>query len=65
MFLSKLRKSEKGATAIEYALIAALIGVGIITMLGNVGTELNNTFSAIDTQLDTANNTAATTTTTP
>lgn len=52
MFLSKLRKSEKGATAIEYALIAALIGVGIITMLGNVGDELNNTFSSIDTALE-------------
>lgn len=50
-FFAILRKSEKGATAIEYGLIAALIAVAIITVLGQVGTNLNTTFTAISTGL--------------
>ncbi len=54
-FFAKLRKSEKGATAIEYGLIAALIAVAIITILGNVGTQLNTTFTTINSGLSGAN----------
>jgi len=53
--IRKLFKNEEGATAIEYGLIAALIAVAIITMVGNVGTELNTTFSKVDDKLSTAN----------
>jgi pilus assembly protein Flp/PilA len=45
-------KNESGATAIEYGLIAALIGVAIITVVGTVGTSLNVTFTAVKTGLD-------------
>jgi pilus assembly protein Flp/PilA len=45
---------ESGATAIEYGLIAALISVAIITGATAVGTQLNGTFSAIQTNLSTA-----------
>jgi pilus assembly protein Flp/PilA len=31
---------ERGATAIEYALIAALISLAIITALGSLGTQM-------------------------
>ena len=41
-------KDESGATAIEYGLIAALIGVGIIVAATNLGTQLSSTFSTID-----------------
>ena len=38
---------ESGATAIEYGLIAALIGVAIITAVGAVGGSLNGTFGRV------------------
>jgi pilus assembly protein Flp/PilA len=44
-------RSESGATAIEYGLIAALIAVVIITALTNVGTRLSTKFSSIATTL--------------
>jgi pilus assembly protein Flp/PilA len=44
-------RSESGATAIEYGLIAALIAVVIITALTNIGTHLSTKFSAISTAL--------------
>jgi pilus assembly protein Flp/PilA len=37
-------KCESGATAIEYGLIASLIGVAIITTVGALGTAINTTF---------------------
>ena len=54
-FLSKFAKNESGATAIEYGLIAALIGVAIITAATNLGTTLSTTFSTIDTKVTAAN----------
>jgi pilus assembly protein Flp/PilA len=49
--LMKLWKSEDGATAIEYGLIAALIAVAAIVAFQLVGTNLSNTFHNIATQL--------------
>jgi pilus assembly protein Flp/PilA len=49
--LAKFAKSESGATAIEYGLIAALIGVAIITVVNNVGLEVKGTFADVDTGL--------------
>jgi pilus assembly protein Flp/PilA len=43
--------NEKGATAIEYGLIAALIAVVIITGLTSVGTNLNTQLASIATSL--------------
>ena len=40
-------RREEGATAIEYALLVALIAVAIIVVLGLVGVELNAIFNAI------------------
>jgi pilus assembly protein Flp/PilA len=47
----KLIANEKGATAIEYGLIAALIAVAAIAAMKNVGTSLNTTFSNVSTQM--------------
>ena len=44
---ARLMKDESGATAIEYGLIAALIGVAIITGAKSLGTALSNKFSTI------------------
>jgi pilus assembly protein Flp/PilA len=48
---SRFVKDESGATAIEYGLIAAIVGVGIIAALGNLKTGLNNTFNNVSTNL--------------
>lgn len=44
-------KDESGATAIEYGLIAAGIGVAIVTTVGTVGTDLNTLFGVVSTNL--------------
>ncbi|HVY84616.1 MAG TPA: Flp family type IVb pilin [Caulobacterales bacterium] len=49
--LQRFFKNEDGATAIEYGLIAALIGVVIITAVTNLGTGLDATFQSIADQL--------------
>ncbi len=47
----KLIRNEKGATAIEYGLIAALIAVAAIGAMTSIGTELSSTFSSVATKL--------------
>ena len=54
-FIRKMLKNEKGATAIEYGLIAALIAVACITALTSLGGSLSNTFGTVDTGLKGAN----------
>ena len=55
MFMRKLFKNQKGATAIEYGLIAALIAVACIAALSAVGNRLGSTFNKVSTNLATAN----------
>jgi pilus assembly protein Flp/PilA len=43
----KFRKNESGATAIEYALIAGLIAVGIIVGAQTLGGQINTQFNEI------------------
>ncbi|WP_075655582.1 Flp family type IVb pilin [Pseudochrobactrum sp. B5] len=43
----RFAKSESGATAIEYGLIAALIAVVIIGVVGTVGGNVKDTFTSI------------------
>lgn len=50
----KFRKDEKGATAIEYGLIAALISVVIIAALQLLGPNLDATFQDINTAVEEA-----------
>lgn len=38
---------QRGATAIEYALIAALIALAIIVAVGSVGTSLQSMFGSL------------------
>jgi pilus assembly protein Flp/PilA len=46
--VTQFMRDESGATAIEYALIAAFIGLVIITAVTSIGTELKSTFTDID-----------------
>ncbi len=52
--IANFMNDESGATAIEYGLIAAILSVGIITVLGDVKSSLNTTFSTVATELDSA-----------
>lgn len=45
--IKKFLQDEKGVTAIEYGLLAALIAVVIIAGAGLVGTNLNDLFDRI------------------
>ncbi len=49
--LVRFAKNESGATAIEYGLIATLIGVAIIVGAGALGTKLNAVFNGISGKL--------------
>jgi pilus assembly protein Flp/PilA len=49
----KLGCNEKGATAIEYGLIAALIAVVLITALGTLGNRMSGRFNTIGTAVGT------------
>ena len=40
-------KDQKGATAMEYGLIAALIAVAAITAMTTVGSRLSNNFNNV------------------
>lgn len=46
-FIKRFIKDESGATAIEYALIAALIAVGLVTSLDGVRGALVATFTSV------------------
>lgn len=48
----KILKNEKGATAIEYGLIAALIAVAAIGAMTSVGQKLNSTFNNVSSSLN-------------
>lgn len=48
----KLLKNIKGATAIEYGLIAALIAVAAIGAMTSVGGKLNTTFNNVSNSLN-------------
>ena len=50
-YFRKLMRDEKGATAIEYGLIAALIAVAAITAMQGLGTQLNATFTNVSTAM--------------
>jgi pilus assembly protein Flp/PilA len=49
--LLKFFRSESGATAIEYGLIAALVAVVIIAGLTLVGNDLNTMFNSIASKI--------------
>ena len=50
-FIRNLIKCSKGATAIEYGLIAALIAVAAIAAMQGIGTSLNSTFTNVSSSM--------------
>jgi pilus assembly protein Flp/PilA len=49
--LKRFLREESGATAIEYALIAAGISIVIVTATKNIGTNLSGTFTSVQNAL--------------
>jgi pilus assembly protein Flp/PilA len=49
--LQSFLSNESGQDLIEYALIAAVIGLGTIVALKNVALGVGNVFAAVDTNL--------------
>ena len=52
--MGRLRSDKRGATAIEYGLIAALIGVAIIGSLSKLGGGSNGMWGRLDSELEAA-----------
>ena len=53
-FLGKLIRNRKGATAIEYGLIAALVAVVTIAGLTTLGSNLNTKYGNIASSVSSA-----------
>ncbi len=49
--IRKIFKDKKGATAIEYGLIAALIAVAAIAAMQGLGSSLSTTFNNVSTSM--------------
>ena len=49
--MEKLLSEEEGATAVEYAIMAGLIAVVIVTAVQLVGTNLNSLFESVQTEM--------------
>ena len=52
---TRVLKDKSGATAIEYGLIAAFVGVVLVAALQFLGTQLTSTFSNVGNKLKSAN----------
>jgi pilus assembly protein Flp/PilA len=53
--IRKMLKDQKGATAIEYGLIAALVAVAAITAMSSLGTQLNTTLTKVKNEMAKSN----------
>jgi pilus assembly protein Flp/PilA len=50
--VTRFAEDQSGATAIEYGLIAAIVGIGIIVGLGALRDGLNTLFNNVVTNLN-------------
>ncbi len=50
-FIRNILKNSKGATAIEYGLIAALIAVAAISAMSTLGGKISSTFNNVSSNL--------------
>lgn len=56
--IARFWRDDSGATSIEYGLIAAGIGVAVITLAGQVGDDVQTLFGQIKDQLISINGSA-------
>ncbi|MCA0296143.1 MAG: Flp family type IVb pilin [Actinobacteria bacterium] len=48
---SIVAKKERGATAVEYGIMVALIAAVIITVVASIGTNMSSMFNSVATKL--------------
>jgi len=53
--VERFMKSEDGPTAVEYAVMLALIVIVCIASISSIGTQVNSTFETIEGELSSAN----------
>jgi len=51
MRLAKFLHDQSAATSIEYALIASVVSIAIVTAVGTIGTQLNAKFTSVSSSL--------------
>ena len=54
--VQRFLKSEDGPTAVEYAIMLALIVIVCLTAIQAIGTNANTAFNTIATEIDNHNN---------
>lgn len=47
-------KSERGATAIEYAMLAAILGIGLVVVVTQFGTAARDMYTFVNTNFGNA-----------
>lgn len=52
--LTNLMNEDSGQDLIEYALVAALVGLGAVAAMGTLKNSISNTFTTIGTSLTNA-----------
>ena len=52
--LNKMMNDESGQDLIEYALVAALVGLGCVASLKTLATDIGAAFTSIETNLTTS-----------
>jgi len=52
--MANLMSEDSGQDLIEYALVAALVGLGAVTAMTGLKNSISNTFNGIGTQLTNA-----------
>jgi len=52
--LHNLAKDESGQDLIEYALVAALVGLGAVAAMKTLGTTISNAFTSVGSSLTSA-----------
>jgi pilus assembly protein Flp/PilA len=52
--LNNLISEESGQDLIEYALVAALVGLGSVAAMGTLANSISTAFGGVGTQLDSA-----------
>ncbi|MFM7028812.1 MAG: Flp family type IVb pilin [Chakrabartia sp.] len=50
-FIRKLHNSKKGATMVEYGLVAALVSIAGVAALTNVGGGVSRAFTSVNAKL--------------
>ena len=49
---ARLHRDKRGATMVEYSVLIALVTIGTIALIGNVGTTITGNWSTLDTTMN-------------